>query len=337
MIRLFILLQALALSSSELSKNKVDQTPTALIKHPGETVLLSCNHSNPSFDMIQWYKQSAEGQDLVLLAFVRFSYRDVEDQFKDLYNVSGTVMHSAAETLNLEQKPAPLQTDRQTDRRDHTMTITAGLIYVSAALLSITGVIHGGDVDQDLQIWRKEGQNATMACSHKKDATYFQMYWFRQLPGKRMEQIVLTTTSPPYDYFPGFSSSVSVKVTQTPADLFYTPGDTARINCSHDESRYDQILWYKKTNGTQMQLLGFMSFTTGYPEDKVNVTFEGGASKDQNCTLIIEKVDLSSSAVYFCAASVHSALHHCSSVQKPPLHYSPQTPAPGSLPFKELS
>ncbi|CAJ1074729.1 hypothetical protein FQN60_008586 [Xyrichtys novacula] len=90
MIRLVILLQALALSSSELSKNKVDQTPTALIKRPGETVLLSCNHSNPSFDMIQWYKQSAEGQDLVLLAFVRFSYRDVEDQFEDLYNVSGT-------------------------------------------------------------------------------------------------------------------------------------------------------------------------------------------------------------------------------------------------------
>ncbi|CAJ1074730.1 uncharacterized protein LOC113130463 [Xyrichtys novacula] len=186
------------------------------------------------------------------------------------------------------------------------MTITAGLIYVSAALLSITGVIHGGDVDQDLQIWGKEGQNATMACSHKKDATYFQMYWFRQLPGKRMEQVVLTTTSPPYDYFPGFSSSVSVKVTQTPADLFYTPGDTARINCSHDESRYDQILWYKKTNGTQMQLLGYMYYTKGYPEDKVNMTFEGGASKDQNCTLILEKVDLSSSAVYFCAASLHA-------------------------------
>ncbi|CAJ1074728.1 uncharacterized protein LOC122862178 [Xyrichtys novacula] len=242
------------------------------------------------------------------------------------------------------------------------MTVTAGLIYLSAALLSITGVIHGGDVDQDLQIWGKEGQNATMACSHKKDATYYQMYWFRQLPGKRMEQIVFTTTSPPHQYFPSFSedkfpaerqsvqngsltvvkllpadggvyycSSVSVKVTQTPADLFYTPGDTARINCSHDESKYDQILWYKKTNGTQMQLLGYMYYTKGYPEDKVNVTFEGGASKDQNCTLIIEKVDLSSSAVYFCAASLHGALHHCSSVQKPPLHYSPQTPAPGSL------
>ncbi|CAJ1074732.1 uncharacterized protein LOC113130463 [Xyrichtys novacula] len=89
-------------------------------------------------------------------------------------------------------------------------------------------------------------------------------------------------------------SSVSVKVTQTQADLFYTPGDTARINCSHDESKYDQILWYKKTNGTQMQLLGYMYYTKGTPEDKVNVSFEGGASKDQNCTLIIEKVDLSS-------------------------------------------
>ncbi|CAJ1074725.1 immunoglobulin lambda-1 light chain-like [Xyrichtys novacula] len=104
-------------------------------------------------------------------------------------------------------------------------------------------------------------------------------------------------------------SSLSVKVTQTPADLLYKPGDTARINCSHDEISYDRILWYKKTNSTLMQFLGYMLYKKGYPEDNVNVTFEGGASKDQNCILIIEKVDLSSSAVYFCAASLHSAIN----------------------------
>ncbi|CAJ1074726.1 hypothetical protein PFLUV_G00229660 [Xyrichtys novacula] len=97
-------------------------------------------------------------------------------------------------------------------------------------------------------------------------------------------------------------SSVSVKVTQTPADLFYTPVDTAIIYCSQDDIDYDRILWYKKTNGTLMQFLGYM-YGTGVPEKGINVKINGSGSKDQNCTLIIENVNVSSSAVYFCAAS----------------------------------
>lgn len=34
-----------------------------------------------------------------------------------------------------------------------------------------------------------------MDCSHTKGADYFQMYWYRQLPGKTMEEVVFTTTA----------------------------------------------------------------------------------------------------------------------------------------------
>ena len=76
-------------SVAELSKNSVRQTPTALIKHPGEQVLLNCSHSNTNFNMILWYKQSAGKNDMVLLGYVRYSSPTVEAQFKDKYNVSG--------------------------------------------------------------------------------------------------------------------------------------------------------------------------------------------------------------------------------------------------------
>ena len=40
------------------------------------------------------------------------------------------------------------------------------------------------------------------------------------------------------------------------------------------------------------------------------VKIEGNANKDKNCTLTIEGLTLNSSAVYFCAARLHSATYH---------------------------
>ncbi|KAL7862339.1 hypothetical protein SRHO_G00137800 [Serrasalmus rhombeus] len=44
-------------------------------------------------------------------------------------------------------------------------------------------------------LWVEKGNSAEMNCSHNKDASYSQMYWFRQQQGKPMELIVFTTTS----------------------------------------------------------------------------------------------------------------------------------------------
>uniref|UniRef100_A0A8D0ALV9 Ig-like domain-containing protein n=1 Tax=Sander lucioperca TaxID=283035 RepID=A0A8D0ALV9_SANLU len=41
-------------------------------------------------------------------------------------------------------------------------------------------------------LWGKKGDNATINCSHTKDAGYNQMYWYRQLPGETMKLIVFT-------------------------------------------------------------------------------------------------------------------------------------------------
>uniref|UniRef100_A0A8C4FC41 Ig-like domain-containing protein n=1 Tax=Dicentrarchus labrax TaxID=13489 RepID=A0A8C4FC41_DICLA len=123
------------------------------------------------------------------------------------------------------------------------------------------------------------------------------------------------------------------QVHQTPADMYNTPGGTAEINCSHSIQSYDRILWYKQTE-RQLQFLGYLYFNNGYPETGVKVKIAGSANKDQNCTLTIEELQLNSSAVYFCAARLHSATYHCSSVQKPPQHilssryYSSQPLAP---------
>uniref|UniRef100_A0A3Q4GNY0 Immunoglobulin V-set domain-containing protein n=1 Tax=Neolamprologus brichardi TaxID=32507 RepID=A0A3Q4GNY0_NEOBR len=50
-------------------------------------------------------------------------------------------------------------------------------------------LIDAKDVTQTPMLWEQQGNNATMDCSHTKDASYFQMYWYRQLPGQNMELI----------------------------------------------------------------------------------------------------------------------------------------------------
>ncbi|XP_025756606.1 immunoglobulin lambda-1 light chain [Oreochromis niloticus] len=87
----------------------------------------------------------------------------------------------------------------------NTVMITAALIKLSAALLCIGGLTGGSDVSQTPLLWSTEGQSVTMNCSHTKGGTYRQMYWYQQLPGKGMKQIVFTTAYSTHTYESGFS------------------------------------------------------------------------------------------------------------------------------------
>uniref|UniRef100_A0A3B3UW11 Ig-like domain-containing protein n=1 Tax=Poecilia latipinna TaxID=48699 RepID=A0A3B3UW11_9TELE len=99
---------------------------------------------------------------------------------------------------------------------------------------------------------------------------------------------------------------------------FCKTGDKPQISCRHEIQDYTRIFWYKQSTDHQMQLLGYMNVNDGYPETGANVKINGGATKGETCSLTIEGVNTSSSGVYFCAASQHSAACLCFSVQKPP-------------------
>ncbi|XP_039459584.1 uncharacterized protein LOC120434968 [Oreochromis aureus] len=106
-------------------------------------------------------------------------------------------------------------------------------------------------------------------------------------------------------YYHSVSAS-SDQVDQTPANI-YTNGEEAQIYCSHSITNYNTILWYKQSEET-LQLLGYLRVGKGTPETGVNVTIDGGANEKENCTLTITDLKLSSSGVYFCAASYHSGM-----------------------------
>ncbi|XP_072772214.1 uncharacterized protein [Nerophis lumbriciformis] len=104
--------------------------------------------------------------------------------------------------------------------------------------------------------------------------------------------------------------SAGEKVKQTPSDMLKKTGETATIQCSHSIEGYDVILWYKNVE-VQMQSMGYMSYNKGFPEKGVDVEIKGSASVNEQCQLIIPKLNLNSSALYYCAASYHAAALSC--------------------------
>uniref|UniRef100_A0A3P8RFN8 Immunoglobulin V-set domain-containing protein n=1 Tax=Astatotilapia calliptera TaxID=8154 RepID=A0A3P8RFN8_ASTCA len=100
------------------------------------------------------------------------------------------------------------------------------------------------------------------------------------------------------------------RVHQDPADMYKNQGRAAEITCSHSIDSYDVILWYKQTENSQLQLLGYMYITNPFVEPGVTVTIAENANKDKTCTLKIKDLFMNSSAVYFCAARYHSATYH---------------------------
>lgn len=108
-------------------------------------------------------------------------------------------------------------------------------------------------------------------------------------------------------FFHSSGSSLSDKVRQHPAELFKSSTDTkAEISCSHSIDNYNVILWYKQTD-RDLQLLGWMVVGGETLEKGVKAKITGNANKDSVCTLTITELNRNSSAVYFCAASLHSA------------------------------
>lgn len=96
-------------------------------------------------------------------------------------------------------------------------------------------------------------------------------------------------------------------VKQTPADVLVFSGGTVVISCSHNIKDYDRMNWYKQSD-KELQLQGYMNFENGYPMKGLRVKISGSALRGMTCNLTLEWLNVNSSAVYYCASSVHTPM-----------------------------
>uniref|UniRef100_A0A673HH79 Ig-like domain-containing protein n=1 Tax=Sinocyclocheilus rhinocerous TaxID=307959 RepID=A0A673HH79_9TELE len=119
---------------------------------------------------------------------------------------------------------------------------------------------------------------------------------------------------------------------QTPKDLIKDPGQSEVLRCSHSSS-YNVMLWYKQKRGESLELLGYLVDSGDTVEDtfKNKISLDGDAYK--NSVLKLESLSSDDSAVYFCAASTHSAVASLPSQQK---HWCISSPDCTSPPVREI-
>ncbi|KAM3595543.1 uncharacterized protein V6R79_024831 [Siganus canaliculatus] len=91
------------------------------------------------------------------------------------------------------------------------------LLTLSVFVLGMAGLVDGSDVNQPELLWEEQGTEATISCNHTKGAGYYQMYWYRQLPGETMKQIVFTMTNSKPDFEADFRDEDKFSATKPDA------------------------------------------------------------------------------------------------------------------------
>ena len=82
-------------------------------------------------------------------------------------------------------------------------------------------------------------------------------------------------------------------------------GEEILINCSHSNTNFDMIQWYKQSDGkSDMALVGYVRYSSPAVEDKFKETHNVSGDGRSLSSLHIPKLSRSEDrAVYFCAAS----------------------------------
>ncbi len=111
-------------------------------------------------------------------------------------------------------------------------------------------------------------------------------------------------------------SVVNGSVNQSPSNLIKSERDTAELVCEHNISSYDRIFWYKQTLGHDLTLLGYTWEKNSVTEDNFDKKIQLGGDGTKNGSLKILQLEASDSAMYYCAASVHSVMSSRATIQK---------------------
>uniref|UniRef100_A0A9J8BL16 Immunoglobulin V-set domain-containing protein n=1 Tax=Cyprinus carpio carpio TaxID=630221 RepID=A0A9J8BL16_CYPCA len=101
-------------------------------------------------------------------------------------------------------------------------------------------------------------------------------------------------------------------VLQSPNDLLKNQNESAVIISS-----YNIILWYKQTQANHgFTLLGYIWNKNYFPEDNFMQKIDLDGDGTKKGSLKIKALEASDSAMYYCAASLHSVMCSHATIQK---------------------
>ncbi|KAL1258050.1 hypothetical protein QQF64_011294 [Cirrhinus molitorella] len=97
-------------------------------------------------------------------------------------------------------------------------------------------------------------------------------------------------------------------IQQSPKHLLRTVEEKeAKLFCHHGDNSYQYLYWYQqKNNAGSLELIGMLSYGAASQEEKFKPRFNITGHAKEDAFLVISSISFEDSAIYFCAASLHS-------------------------------
>ncbi|KAI3367351.1 hypothetical protein L3Q82_026158 [Scortum barcoo] len=261
---------------------QVHQSPSEVIKKAGGDVQLVCTHEQSDYRVMLWYQQSPGDKALKLIGYgyVQFTERQ-----------RGKAEFTSVKKNKVFQDPPDLLVTPNNEVN-----------------LSLTHKIQ--NYDTILWYQRSAGDTALkligyMSYKNPTIEASFESRFKVSGDGEKTAYLHFLNPKHPEDsgeYF-GAASQVSAVTFQQSPPQIVKESTKVQIDCSHDDNTLPVLMLFYQQKEESMTLIGY-----GY---KDSPNYEGQFEKQFKLTrdeiargsLIIDKANLSHSAVYFCAAS----------------------------------
>lgn len=80
---------------------QVHQSPSALVRKPGDDVQLVCTHERVDFRVMLWYLQPPGHTAIKLIGSVEYDTKTYEESYERNFNISGDLSRNTAKNVSL--------------------------------------------------------------------------------------------------------------------------------------------------------------------------------------------------------------------------------------------
>uniref|UniRef100_W5N7D8 Ig-like domain-containing protein n=1 Tax=Lepisosteus oculatus TaxID=7918 RepID=W5N7D8_LEPOC len=223
----------------------VDQSPNVMIEEE-HNVTLYCSQKGTSYSGMYWYRQ-LPGQHLELIVYYYYDTESMEKKFegrfsserkdsslyltvRELKSADSAVYFCAKQEAHCYFPPQLQQIFKR---------LFEEILFVESltCLLGISGCGQELHVSQTpLILWNNTGESVSIHCEHQGGISYNAMYWFRQLPGERIQLIVYSVVGIDPDFGELSTKKYDVKKTEAQKGSFTVknlePGDSVTYFCA---------------------------------------------------------------------------------------------------------
>ncbi|XP_062379107.1 uncharacterized protein LOC134067712 [Sardina pilchardus] len=270
---------------------KFQQSPNILAKHDSRKEEILCSHDDSSLLLMLWYRQTSHS---TALALIGYGYSGSDPTYEQDFSGGGLELKrngTTAGSLVLSN-----------------LNSSNSAVYFCAASITVLQMSTAPSPKTLIKAVHMEGRCMPIFV-------HLNIKWHHdRIMSWMVYQLLLLCQVLGY--------TVGVTFDQPRSFTAQLNGEM-KINCSHDDTKLDVMLWYihKTVSNTTMELIGYIygtlepTYEDKFKLEKTKKRFQMKRISDVSSSLTISNLNLQDSAVYFCAAKEPTAIK----LQVPPL------------------